>query len=176
MVFERHSTRKTDRYNFYSSELLRCKGHAGWTTFNVGLFLKKHQSFSTGRFMRFNPLWDRILKLQRNVSLYSNTVIGTLAVDGWAVIFGTARRGLGGLRPRSVPSLLYQITAHPSTASVGLPTSYHSMWHWHYNCLPLHLKVSICRHTCIVFIVEATSLIVVFVQSTVAHSRNHRSL
>jgi len=29
--------------------------------------------------------------------LYSNTVIGTLAVDGWAVTFGTARRGLGGL-------------------------------------------------------------------------------
>jgi len=24
-------------------------------------------------------------------------VIGTLAVDGWAVTFGTARRGLGGL-------------------------------------------------------------------------------
>jgi len=23
-------------------------------------------------------------------------VIGTLAVDGWAVTFGTARRGLGG--------------------------------------------------------------------------------
>jgi len=30
-------------------------------------------------------------------TLYSNTVIGTLAVDGWAVTFGTARRGLGGL-------------------------------------------------------------------------------
>ena len=28
-------------------------------------------------------------------TLYSNTVIGTLAVDGWAVTFGTARRGLG---------------------------------------------------------------------------------
>jgi len=27
--------------------------------------------------------------------LYSNTVIGTLAVDGWAVTFGTAKRGLG---------------------------------------------------------------------------------
>jgi len=26
-----------------------------------------------------------------------NTVIDTLAVDGWAVTFGTARRGLGGL-------------------------------------------------------------------------------
>ena len=28
--------------------------------------------------------------------LYRNTVIGTVAVDGWAVTFGTARTGLGG--------------------------------------------------------------------------------
>jgi len=41
--------------------------------------------------------------------LFSNTVISTLAVDGWAVTFGTARRGLGGLRPRPVPSSLYQM-------------------------------------------------------------------
>jgi len=31
-----------------------------------------------------------ILKQQSNGPLYSNTVIGTLAVDGWAVTFGTA--------------------------------------------------------------------------------------
>jgi len=37
------------------------------------------------------------LKPQSNGPLYSNTVIGTLAVDGWAVTFGTAKRGLGGL-------------------------------------------------------------------------------
>jgi len=36
-------------------------------------------------------------------------VIGTLAVDGWAVTFGTARTGLGGLGPRPVLSLLYQM-------------------------------------------------------------------
>jgi len=30
------------------------------------------------------------LKPQSNGSLYSNTVIGTLTVDGWAVTFGTA--------------------------------------------------------------------------------------
>ena len=36
------------------------------------------------------------LKPQSNGPLYSNTVIGTLAVDGWAVTFGTAKRGLGG--------------------------------------------------------------------------------
>jgi len=40
----------------------------------------------------------------------SNTVIGNkLAVDGWAVTFSTASRGLGGLRPRPVLSSLYQI-------------------------------------------------------------------
>jgi len=49
------------------------------------------------------------LKLQSNGSLYSNMVIGTLAVDGWAVTLGTARRGLGRLGPRPVPSSLYQM-------------------------------------------------------------------
>ena len=41
----------------------------------------------------------------------------TLTVDGWAVTFGTARRGLDGLRPLlAVPN----VTAHPSTASVPI--------------------------------------------------------
>jgi len=35
------------------------------------------------------------LKAQSNGPLYSNTLPGTLAVDGWAVTFGTARMGLG---------------------------------------------------------------------------------
>jgi len=50
-----------------------------------------------------------ILKPQNNGPLYCNTVISTLAVDGWAVEFGAARRGLGGLGPRPVPSSLYQM-------------------------------------------------------------------
>ena len=41
-----------------------------------------------------NPLTDA-LKPQSNGPLYSNTVIGILAVNGWAVTFGTARRGPG---------------------------------------------------------------------------------
>ena len=49
------------------------------------------------------------LKPHSNGLLYSNTVIGTLAVDGWAVTFGTARIGLVGLGPRPVPSSLYQM-------------------------------------------------------------------
>ena len=43
------------------------------------------------------------LKPQSNGPSYSNTVIGTLAVDGWAVTFGTARRGLSGLEPAQTP-------------------------------------------------------------------------
>jgi len=33
----------------------------------------------------------------------------TLAVVAWAVTFGIARRGLGGLQPRSALSSLYQM-------------------------------------------------------------------
>jgi len=43
----------------------------------------------------------------------------------WAVTFGTARRGLGGLRPRQSLIAVPNVTAHPSTASVH--TSYYSM-------------------------------------------------
>jgi len=49
-----------------------------------------------------NPLIPT-LKPQSNEPLYCNTVIGTLAVDGWTVTFGTVRRDLGGLGPRPVP-------------------------------------------------------------------------
>jgi len=66
-----------------------------------------------------NPLMGT-LKPQSDGPLYSNTVIGTLAVDGWADTFGTARRGLRGH------------AAHPSTANV--PTSYYSMQHYNYLC------------------------------------------
>jgi len=53
------------------------------------------------------------LKPQSNGPSYSSTVIGALAVDGWAVTFGTARRGLGGLA--SVPT--YIIRCGTITAS-----------------------------------------------------------
>jgi len=36
-------------------------------------------------------------------------VIGTLAVDGWAVTFGTVRRRLGGATAHPGPSSLYQM-------------------------------------------------------------------
>ena len=46
-----------------------------------------------------NPLVGSLTP-QSNGPLYSNTVIGTLAVDEWAVTFGTARIGLGRLQPK----------------------------------------------------------------------------
>jgi len=49
------------------------------------------------------------LKPQSNGPSYSNTVIGTLTVDVWAVTFGTARRVLGWLGPHPLPSSLYQM-------------------------------------------------------------------
>ena len=55
-----------------------------------------------------NPL-IATLKPQSNGPSCSNTVIGTLAVDGWAVTFGTARRGLGGAPARPGPFSLYQM-------------------------------------------------------------------
>jgi len=55
-----------------------------------------------------NPLMG-ILEPPCNGPLCSNAVIGTPAIDCWALTFGTARRGLGGLRPRPVPSSLYQM-------------------------------------------------------------------
>ena len=49
------------------------------------------------------------LKPQSNGPWYSDTVIGTLAVDGWAVTFGTTRRGLGGAAAHPGPSSLYKM-------------------------------------------------------------------
>jgi len=56
--------------------------------------------------MHINPL-IATLKPQSNGPSYSNTVICTLAVDGWAVTFGEARRGLGGAAVRPGPSSLH---------------------------------------------------------------------
>ena len=73
------------------------------------------------------------LKLQSNGPLYSNTVIGKLAADRWAITFGTVRRDLGGLRPHQSPLAVPNVTARPSAASV--PTLYNSC-----GTIPLHFK------------------------------------
>ena len=48
--------------------------------------------------------------------------IGALAVDGWAVTFGTARRGLGGAAApaQALPRCTKCNSLYPSTISVGL--------------------------------------------------------
>jgi len=51
-----------------------------------------------------NPLMGTLKPLSNG-----NTVIGTLTIDGWAVTFGTGRKGMGGLRSRPVPLSLYQM-------------------------------------------------------------------
>ena len=56
-------------------------------------------------------------------------VVGTLAIDGWTVTFGTARRGLGGLWPRPMPPL-----AVPNPSMGSVPTSYYLMCHYNYLC------------------------------------------
>ena len=58
--------------------------------------------------LQFNPL-IATLKPQSNGPSYSNTVLVTLALDGWAFTSGTARRGLGGAAAHPGPSLLYQM-------------------------------------------------------------------
>ena len=59
------------------------------------------------------------LEPQSNGPLHNNTVIGTLAVDGWAVTFGTARRGLErAVAPLSPLLDVPNVTGHPSSVSV----------------------------------------------------------
>ena len=53
------------------------------------------------------------LKPHGNESLYSNMVSGTLAVDWWAVTFGTARRGLAGCGPARSPARCTKCNSPP---------------------------------------------------------------
>jgi len=43
-----------------------------------------------------------------------------LAVDGWAVTFGTARRGLSGAAAHPPLLAVPNVAAHPSTSSVPI--------------------------------------------------------
>jgi len=74
------------------------------------------------------------LKLQINGPLYSNMVIGTLVIGGWAVtMVQRGEEGPGRVTAPSTPLLAVQnVTTHPSTASA--PTSYYSMWDYNYLC------------------------------------------
>jgi len=58
-------------------------------------------------------------------------VTGTLAVDGWAVTFGTERsQPEWAAAPPSPLFAVPNVTAHPSTASIVTSNSI-----WRYNCL-----------------------------------------
>jgi len=93
-----------------------------WSTFLV-TYLKIHV-------ICFNHLIPT-LKPQSNGPLYSNAVIGTLAVDGWTGLLHLVQRGVPG-RDGAPPSLAVpNATAHTSMASI--PSSYYLMCH--YNCL-----------------------------------------
>jgi len=73
----------------------------------------------------FNPITGT-LKPHSNGPLYSNTMIGTLAVDGWASCYIWYNKEVPG-RVAAPPRPLLavpNVTAHPSTASVT-----NSMWH-----------------------------------------------
>ena len=92
-----------------------------------------------------NPLMGT-LKLLSN-GPYRNTMIGTLAVDGWLLhSVGSAKLSEEGPEWAAAPpcSLLSipNVTAHPSTASVS--TSYYSMWHYNFLCTP-RVKLTLAR-------------------------------
>jgi len=72
--------------------------------------------FWHSKYSDINPLMGT-LNPQSNGPLYSNTVIGTLAVDGWAVTFGTQRRPGRAAAPPSLLIAVLNVTAHPSTVS-----------------------------------------------------------
>ena len=61
--------------------------------------LRRHSDLLSARHISFHPQ----LTLVRQINPQSNKMIGTLPVDGWAVTFGTSRRGLGGLLSRPTP-------------------------------------------------------------------------
>jgi len=68
-------------------------------------------------------------KQRTTIGAYSNTVIGTPAVDGWGVTFWYSEEGPRRSCSPTTPLLVVpNVTAHPSTA--GVPTSYYSMWHY----------------------------------------------
>jgi len=100
-------------------------------TISLGLYNihKFNYVYNQTHWAAFNPLMGT-LKPQSNGGLHNNTVIGTLAVDGWAVTFGTARGAWAGCGPPSTLLAVPKVTAHPSTASV--PTLCYSMWHYNW--------------------------------------------
>jgi len=55
-----------------------------------------------------------------NYRATSNNIVGTLAVDGWTVTFGTTRMDWWGRSPLRPLLAVPNVTAHPSTAAVPI--------------------------------------------------------
>ena len=84
----------------------------------VCLFVSKHRQpetlphYSSGQ--SYNRLASLGLHGQTKTAEQWIITIGTLAVDGWTVTFGTARRKLGGVPAHPGPYSLYQMMWHCS--------------------------------------------------------------
>jgi len=79
-----------------------------YTNMHVTFMLSYFPNLSTKNLLRL-VIIIIIIRTAHNGPLYSNAVIGTLAVDGWAVTFGTARRAPGRAAALPSPSSLYQM-------------------------------------------------------------------
>ena len=80
--------------------------------------------------MVINP-FIATLKPHSDGPSYSNSVISTLAADGWAVTFGTARRGLAGPQPAQSPPHCSKCNSPPIN---GECTNF-VLFDVYYNCL-----------------------------------------
>jgi len=127
----------------------------------------------------FNPLTPT-LKLHSNGTLYRNTVIGTLAVDGWAVTFRTARRVLGGIpSPPTAPprctkctavgvQILTKFGSRMQTFCLSVVTLIKSF------CRAMLCKRGLCRHAVSLCVCPSRSWILskrINISSTFVHRR-----
>ena len=90
------------------------------------------------------------------MNIISSTVIGTLAVDGWAVTFGTARRGLAvpNVQHRwQLAGRVYTVEQLAGTADAGLfktiaSNPNHSSYQIPPPLRPTQYSLRKCEHTC----------------------------
>jgi len=94
----KHKDDEKQTYNIEDKKLY-CRREAArcFVLLNISLNFNINSFFST-----------QLLTLYFSATSNNNDV-GTLAVDGWDVTFGTARKGLGGVPARPGPSYLYQM-------------------------------------------------------------------
>jgi len=121
MTGEKGETLLVSLWNVKSEEQARvsssCTGRTSLGAWTLSYVCTKHAFHLTGTMNRVGAwiIHSSIHSLiatwkpQSNGPSYSNTVIGTLAVDEWAVTFGTVRRELGRATAHPGPSSPYQM-------------------------------------------------------------------